>query len=57
MKNLLILSVTVCALMLGGCGTKPSTPEEATNAKSYPSVKTDPAPRGGAGHTLPNRTM
>lgn len=54
MKNLFILSLTVCALMISGCGTKPSAPEEATSTKTYPNVKTDPAPHGGAAITLPN---
>ncbi|MCD8497750.1 MAG: hypothetical protein LRZ85_06515 [Alphaproteobacteria bacterium] len=53
MKHVLILALTVSSLALAGCGTKPSSPEQPGHAKTYPNMKTDPAPRGGAVHTLP----
>ncbi|MCD8563216.1 MAG: hypothetical protein LRY54_04090 [Alphaproteobacteria bacterium] len=56
MKNFLPLSLAVAVLILAGCGVKPSSPEQPGNARTYPDVKTDPAPHGGAVMTLPNAT-
>jgi hypothetical protein len=54
MKNFLTLSLVATALLLTGCGVKPSSPEEPGKARTYPNVVTDPLPRGGASQTLPH---
>lgn len=54
MKHFVILSLCALSLSLAACGTKPSAPEEAGNKRTYPSGHVNPAPNGGAVHTLPN---
>lgn len=56
MKKFLTFSLTATALLLCGCGVKPSASEQPGNARAYPNVNTDPAPSGGAVITLPNAT-
>lgn len=54
MKNILPLSLVTASLLLAGCGVKPASPEQPGDVRTYPDVRTDPAPSGGAAITLPH---